>query len=228
MMTSRIKLNGHYDLKTIELARSNGIKDFGFDFRPRSFNFLQNYKFVEMLDQIYHHSHRYYLVFESETDNVLNRFMEDVKKVFAAHGALEKFEEQVFLEFTDLRESSFYSSLPMGFYWRVENELALKEVLKSKNLRGLILSFSMLERLQAQGALFQFIGTLSKGISQYESKVEVGVDLPWSADVFPSLFEFITFDFYNLSIDSNVESSYRHIDQGKLSNHLSYYKNLNA
>lgn len=225
-MECRLKLNGHYDKATIKVAQSRGIKDFGFDFRPRSFNFLQNYKFVEILDEIYHPSHKYYLVFEKESDNVLNMFMEDVKKVFATRNALDQFDQQVFLEFTDFREKSFYNSLPMGFYWRVENEQALQEVLRAENLRGLILSFDMLERLHKSGGLFKFIGTLGQGMRSHSEKIELGLDINWSADLFPSLFEFLQFDFYNLSINSQVESSYRNVDESKLIHHLNYYNDL--
>lgn len=225
-MDCRIKLNGHYDLKTIKIAKNTEIKDFGFDFRPRSFNFLQNYKFVEFLDEMYHPSHRYYLLFENETDNVLERFIKDVKEVFARRGQLENFNQQVFFEFNDFRESSFYNSLEIGFYWRVRNELALREVTSSQSLQGLILDFSMLEKLHRQNTLFQFIGNMTRTVSSISHKVEIGVDLPWDADIFPSLFEFLPIDFYDLSISSHVESSYRHIDEGKLINQLNYFRNL--
>lgn len=226
-MTSLIKLNGHYNKKVFEISKARGIKHFGFDFRPRSFNFLQNYKFIEILDSIYHHDHFYYLIFERETDNVLNLFIADIKKIFASRGQLERVNQQVFLEFTDTREKSFYNNLELGFFWRVENELAMLEVLKSDNLQGLILSFDMLEKFQKQGQLFSFIGKLNNGLKRFDGKVKLALDLPWHADIFPSLFEFMNFDYINLTMGPQVEEGYRNVDEGKLISHLKHYADLN-
>ena len=96
-MEKTIRVDGIYDLKTLETARSLGLNLFQFDFRPKSFNFLQQHVFLDMLSKGVLSSETFFLRYSNEKNFVIFKMLEDLKSMIP----LEKNSDQVFLEFSD-------------------------------------------------------------------------------------------------------------------------------
>ena len=51
-MSERIRIEGIYSGKTLEELSSNKVFDFVFDFRPKSFNFIQEHHFLKIIKEL--------------------------------------------------------------------------------------------------------------------------------------------------------------------------------
>ena len=70
-MDKAIRIDGIYDNETLKTARSLGVGLFNFDFRPKSFNFLQQHSFLDMLKEGVFSSENLFMHFANEKDFVI-------------------------------------------------------------------------------------------------------------------------------------------------------------
>lgn len=82
MKDINLRMEGIYDLRTILHLKNLNINCFSFDFRPRSFNFLQQYKFFEILQEEYSKELCFFLRYENEKDFVIQKMLTDLKDFF--------------------------------------------------------------------------------------------------------------------------------------------------
>ena len=61
-----MRVTGLYDQRTIQLLKENKIYSLGFDLRPKSLNFIQSYRLIELLKEV--QLGEVYLHFENEKD----------------------------------------------------------------------------------------------------------------------------------------------------------------
>ncbi len=213
-MKTEIKINGIYDTRTIKGLRALGCSKFCFDFRVRSFNFLQQHQFLKILENHYTTSEQIVLKYENEANFVIQKMIDDLKKI-------EKINllHNVCLEFSDNLGPEFYDQFEIPYYWHFSKEVKWSRILKSKFLKGIIIPFSTLEEAHESGQYYNFVNNFhSMFISpNKEAKLELGLDFDWTSNLLPSLTEFFDFDFLSLSINDKVETCYRNVDINKLS-----------
>ena len=213
-MTERIKIDGIYDLRSIERLEGLGIIDIGFDFRPKSFNFLQQYRFLELFCDNFLPENRYYLHFSNEKNFVIMKFLADILNVMSG-SVLFDLNRNIILEFSDTKDYAFYDQFKVPYLWHYSIDYKLTELLdKSQYLKGMIIPYSILKQHHIEGSLYSFIQTLLQIIFERKSNTEFLflLSLDWDSDIFPSVFELIDFDIISFQINRKVELCYRNVD----------------
>lgn len=228
-MDKNVKIDGIYDGRTIKELNRLRITHQSFDFRPKSFNFLQGYKLLELLEEHYLPQNFYYLHFQGEKEFVVRSILNDLNKTLLKRNPfLDTGLERVRLEFSDVRERSFYESFNLPYYWHYDPSVSVASYLGSHLLKGIVLSYSLLEGLQRQGTIYNFAQNLTQQIFMSGNQhLEIIVHLDWDADIFPSLFDLFDVCTISLPVNNKIEVCYRNVDVTKLSTNVEHYKNLN-
>ncbi|MBF0367332.1 MAG: hypothetical protein HQK50_17285, partial [Oligoflexia bacterium] len=112
------------------------------DFRPKSFNFLQQYRFLEIMDSALYLGQTYFLHYENEKDFVVAKMLNDFASL--AKGSVN-LKDQLLLEFSDVREVEYYESFGMPFFWHYQLCRGREEILRSPKLKGVVFSDTFLE-----------------------------------------------------------------------------------
>ena len=141
-MKTRLRLEGIYDPETISHIHEKKINDLGFDFRPKSLNFLQHYKFLEILGGSFAHDRKYWLHFDSEHPDIVKKLITDSKDLLAKKGYTK---DHLLLEFSDIKEAKEYDQYDLKFAWNYTDMTALEDVIQSKNLEYLIFNYETIE-----------------------------------------------------------------------------------
>ena len=76
----KLRIEGVYDIRTVQYLKGQGIEDFSFDFRPKSFNFLQQYRFFEIIERCFHKNLRFFLKYQNEKDFIVQKMLNDIKE----------------------------------------------------------------------------------------------------------------------------------------------------
>jgi hypothetical protein len=213
---TRIILGGHYSNSSMSIAKDSDVADLGFDFRPKSFQFIQQYKFLELLRDQFDPAMVYYLHFEDEKDFVIKKFIDDLRAEQSSLQGFVSIERHFRLVFSDKQKSAFYESFGLPYYWHYREDVILSDYLSGELLKGVIFSLS-----HFQGDLSHY---LSEGQKRTHASLETLCVVDWDSDLFPSLFTLFSLDGITLSINDKVEQSYRQVDGIKLAKMLTYYE----
>lgn len=213
-----IKVSGIYDKRTLKLSKELGVSHFGFDFRPLSLNFIQQYileDLIILLDQ----SDQVFLHFQNEPDfmvnNILNSFKEKVVKPT--------------LIFSDAKELEYYESFQTSYYITYNEDLNLSKVLAGDHCKGLVLDNETIKSLHSTNMLYKFSITLYNLISQIKGdEFILGLKADWAFDIIPSSLEVFDFDLIDVSVNDKVEVCYRNVDSQKFKKNLNIIKNLSC
>lgn len=222
-MDRRVRLEGVYDIETARFMRTLSIDSYLFDFRPKSFNFLQGYKFLELMKEHYSPFDSYYLRFSSEKDFVVFKLLDDLKKCLQESGeSLDNF----YLEFSGNESREYYDQFEIPFFWHYDQQYDASSVLKAKNLRGLVLPFDLLESMHGSAGFVQLVAEIH-GLLRNAPFAEGAVggrglilSLRWDANVFPSLYDYFHFDTISLPINYIIEKGYRKVRHEAIEKHL--------
>jgi hypothetical protein len=224
MKDQNVKIDGIYDLRTLKSLLDLGIKEFSFDFSPRSMNFLQQHVFMEMLDQTFHSNFRGFLKYQNEADFVIRKMLDDLMMRWGDGHLLSKFFP---LEFNDEKDRDFYDSFDWPYYWHYTNGSVFKELQNSRNFKGLILHYSLLEKMHSQGSLNSFIQSLIQLLYQNgaSDNFEIILNGDWNMNWIQSLFDYLEIDLISFPINSAVEVCYRNVDLNKVKSGMGYFQN---
>jgi hypothetical protein len=227
-MSTLIRVDGIYDQRTIQNLQETAVKDFGFDFRPTSFNFLQQHVFLDLIKKNQATDLNFFLRYENEQDFVIKKMIDDLKLATdSSNGSAVKF-SNFNLEFSDTNSAEFYDQFEVPFYWHYTASVSLSSILDTKNIKGIVLDYKFLEEIRDndnfQNFVQNFFQVAYKKIEEKSLKIVLAVD--WDANVFPSLFDFIDFDSLVLPINSKIEICYRNVDLGKVKQGLGHYGSL--
>ncbi len=213
----RYTIDGVYDQRTFNLLKTLKIDSFSFDFRPTSFNFFQQYRFLDLVEKCFDSKDRYFLHFCGEADFVIQKMVDDLREKVSDE------ELQCFmLEFSDRCSPKFYDQFEFPYILHYSPELKPENFSNSKFLNGIVLHFSHLEEMHREGRLFSFIQSFFQLVKTID--IELILKADWDADIFPSLVELLDFDSVALPVNDKVEVCYRNVDLNKLSNLLTVMK----
>ncbi len=220
-MSKLVKVAGVYDKRTIQRLKEVGVGQFSFDFRARSFNFLQQHSFMELQKEL-DLDEEIFLHFENEADFVIQKIVDDLKA--------ERSTKNVTLEFSDINSVEFYDSFKKPFVWHYNfDSKELDTLNKSKYLQGIVLKFSDLLKLHEDGVLHNFCNNFHSLFIDLLSREDfkLTLELDWDSNLFASISELFDFDLIAIPISNKVEICYRNVDLGKVQNHVQYLKELN-
>lgn len=188
-------VHGCYDPETFRTLESLGVRDFGFDLRPRSPNLVTFSDLKKILKG--RAIKRVVLVFENEK----------LSTIASAVDLLRDTGVKLELEFRDSQSSQYYSLTGLPFFWVWRPEGDWRGILDLSTLRGVILPTKF------RSSLFnnEFWETLQK------KSVEVYIH----AETIKEAEELAMDPDLSLSFDlgSEVETSYRKVNLEKLRNH---------
>ena len=219
-MDKKVKISGIYDKRTIQRLKEVGINQISFDFRARSFNFLQQHSFMELQEELAI-DESIYLQFENEADFVIKKIIDDLKHVRSSNN--------LFLEFSDEQTSSYYDQFLTPYIWHYSLECkSLEAIEESKYISGIVLKFSDLLKLHEDGVLHNFCNNFHSQFIKLLSNKEFKLilDLDWDSNLFSSISEYFDFDIISVAINNKVEVCYRNVDLAKVQTHVQYLKAL--
>lgn len=207
-----LRVDGIYNLETYNKLREIGVNEYSFDFRPRSLNFLQQYRFMELLDSS-DGLGRFYLHYAYEPDFVIQKMLDDLAKAFP------EIYSQIILVFSDTQELSFYEKFQVNYAVEYQSEEQINKLIKSNFLKEIIVDYSDLEIHHGQGKGMHFLQNIFK-LKKQRNDLSLSLRLKWDFDRIDSIFDFFQFDHYVVSINQQIESQYRQVDLQKLQRHI--------
>lgn len=210
-MDHDFKIEGIYDQRTLKLLKAKGLRDFGFNFSPKSFNFIQEHVFINELIPLLDPSDRIHLRFTRSNDPMIEKVIKDA----VASGVVR---ENIYIEcdeWSDLPEK-----MGVNYYLNHHSGLDLTQC-KSEFFAGIIFDFSYFDELHNRGVLNNFITNFYTHFTKVLTKdKKIILRADWNANIFPSLFDYFDFDLLSLSINSKIEICYRNVDLNKLTKEM--------
>ena len=207
-----IKISGIYDKRTLDHLRMHNVNSFGFDFRPKSMNFIQGH----VLNQLQGHL--------SEFDNIYLHFENDPD--FMVENILDHFQDtnlSPILTFSGTQGIQYYEKFKDPFIWFYDEKVKFTDIIKSEYCKGIYFSLEYLRMLHEQGVFHNFVSNFYSSLYKIRNELNLYLKVESLIYLFPTLFEY--FDFYHVdyTLNSEVEVCYRNVDMKKLNSQI---KNL--
>lgn len=203
----RIKYQGIFDLKTLKLLKDLGISDFVFDRVPTSFQFIQFEKLLELTKDLSALDHCY-LLFKNESEFSVGEFSKKFE---------ENVDNEVVLQFDQEYDPVSFSKSGYSFFWHYNEGPMSSKITTHDKLKGIVIPFSICEAWHEKEILSEHAKNLAmlkkENSSKTSSPFQIGLSVSYTDNIFPSLFEYIHFDFVQVKIDDKVESGFQTIDQ---------------
>ncbi len=219
-----LQCNGIYDVEFWKFLNNlSEVSAIGIDFNPKSFNFLQEYKFLEWLELAYDDRKELVLHFANEKNFVIEKIIGDARKIIEqrAHNAFPM--NRVLLSFQELSpDLRSYDQFELGYYVEFDYEIPVESYQQTEFLRGIIFDFSMLEIIHNSAEWDKFAIWLKDHLFPLatQRRWKILLKSSWKANLFPSLFSLFKFDRIVLTIDSEVEKGYRQVNRDLVQQHF--------
>lgn len=216
-MAYRVRIDGIYDLRTLKHLKQNQLKDFCFDFSPRSFNFIPEHIFLEQLVPLLGHLDRVFVHFPLSNDLMVAKLANDLKKAGIDLG-------QVYFEFDEWSPEVSAKNFEFNYLLRYSKDLDVNKAI-GKNFCGFVFEFSLLEDLYQKNLLNRFTANFhTRFHSLLKDPHFLVLKLQWNSNIMSSLFDFFEFDLISMPISSDIEVCYRNVDLSKLSAEMNLFK----
>lgn len=186
-------IHGCYDSKTLDTLKNLGAKELAFDLRGRSANLvpfrdLQNLLKSTTLERVF-------LTFENDKAETILSFL----------NLLKNEPIQFNLIFRDHLASEFYAKLSAPFFWMFHPEGDWKGILSLPNLKGVILPVKWQNAYQTLPEFWELIDRKHHEVYLHAENFEEALSFNLEKEIKLSL-----------DLTSEVETSYRQVDQEKL------------
>ena len=219
-MVQKLRIEGIYDKRTLLHLKSLGLKDFCFDFSPKSFNFIQEYVFLEQILIALSPTDRVFLHFKRSNDPMVLKLIDDLIK--SGQNL-----ENVYFEFdewsSDLRPIDFNYNFLLNF----SNDTDPMKLM-GKNFQGFIFNFNFFQELYQSNLLHNFaINFYTRYHTLIDDHRLMLLKIDWQNDLLASLFEYFEFNLISFPINSQIEICYRNVDLKKLSSEMEIFKKNN-
>jgi hypothetical protein len=189
-----IVIHGVYESLTLHTLKSIGVKEFSFDLRTRSLNFLPLRDLLQIISE-FSQDDRVFLTFENDHPETITSTLNILRNKSHSFNII----------FRDDRPASYYRELHRPFYWMFHPGYDWKNILKLENVQGILLPLCHKAVYQSNVELWDLIDKKSLEVYLHADNFEQGLFISLSKNV-------------KLSIDltSEVEGHYRSVDQVKL------------
>lgn len=212
-MEQRLRIDGIYDTRTLKHLKTLGLKDFCFDFSPKSFNFIQEYVFLEQILTLLDPTDRIFLHFSRSNDPMVTKLTDDLKKIGINL-------ENVYFEFDEW--SSGFSPIEFSNNYLLNfSNVSDPSKLIGNNFKGFSFNFLFFEELFISKTLNNFARnfyTRYNSLLTDQSLMLLRID--WHNDLLASVFDLFEFNLLSFPINSKIEVCYRNVDLNKLSNEM--------
>jgi hypothetical protein len=199
-------LNGVYDQRTLKFLRSEGFKSFGFEFNPRSFNFIQEYNFLELYKNVLDELDTVFLHFITTDDFMISKLILDMKNIRPM--------ENVFFVFDYITPKIADYNIN---YIVIYNHNLTRTLLDSNYLKGLIIDHSIIEDTYNKAVLQNFCSNLMLRFPIiFNDDFKLILNLQWTDNIISSMFDFLEINAIQFNLNSEVEICYRNVDFTKL------------
>ncbi|MBP9681633.1 MAG: hypothetical protein KBD76_09525 [Bacteriovorax sp.] len=216
-MEQKLRIEGIYDQRTLKHLKQKGLKDFCFDFSPKSFNFIQEYVFLEQFLNFLDPTDRIFFHFTRSNDPMVNKLIEDLKKsgISLSHVYFE-FDEWT----SEMTPLNFKYNYLLHYAHNIDLALDIGE-----NFKGFIFHFHFFEELHLKNILIQFTNNFyTRFNSQLKKDHLLLLKIDWHSDLLSSLFDLVEFDLLSCPINSKIEVCYRNVDLKKLTSEMEFLK----
>ena len=147
-MEQRLRIEGIYDQRTLKHLKTFGMKDFSFDFSPRSFNFIQEYVFLEHILSQIGSTDRIFLHFLRSNDPMVLKIIEDLNKFkFNMNNVYFEFDEWS----EEIKPINFSCNYLLNFSHGIDHAKFI-----GNNFQGFIFNFKFFEELHNLNLLNNF------------------------------------------------------------------------
>lgn len=216
-MSYRIRIDGIYDQRTLKHLKQTEVRDFCFDFSPRSFNFVQEYVFLEQLIPLLTERDRIFVHFNRSNDPMVKKLAEDLSKNGVEPGRL-------YFEFDEWSPDVNAQEFEYNYLLLFSGDQNVSKSM-GKNFCGFVFEFSFLEDLFHKKILQTFASNFYTrfGARMTESHFCI-LKMQWQSNLLTSLFELFEFNLLSMPISAEIEVCYRNVDLKKLSNEMAILK----
>jgi len=219
-MVQKLRIEGIYDKRTLLHLKSLGLKDFCFDFSPKSFNFIQEYVFLEQILIALSPTDRVFLHFKRSNDPMVLKLIDDLIK--SGQNL-----ENVYFEFDEWSSDFKPSDFNYNFLLNFTNDTDPMKLI-GKNFKGFIFNFNFFHELHQSNLLHNFAANF---YTRYHTFIDehslMLLKIDWQSDLLASLFEYFEFNLISFAINSQIEVCYRNVDLKKLSSEMEIFKKNN-
>jgi hypothetical protein len=222
-MSEQIRAQGIYDTRTMTFLEEKNIPYVGLDFRPKSFNFLPQYKFFEIVENSKNLNSKLCFHYCDEQNFVIQKMIDDIQNGYEGARPCGLKHGDYLLEFSDVQETSYYNSFKTDFYWHYKPISEFKDILKSNYLKGIVLDFKFLKELHEENNFHNFVNNFYQLFLERKDTVKLILEVDWDDDIFPSIWNFFDFSIISLPVNNKVEVCYRNVDLNKFSQYLGHY-----
>lgn len=213
-MIQSFRIDGIYDKRTLKLLKEKGVRDFCFDFSPKSFSFVQEHVFLSDLLPLIDEKDQIFFYFARSDDPM-------IKKLYADIGSLSK---RAILECAEWP----IDPLVLGHKYLLNYIEAFDSTLIDNNdFQGIIIEYEVLEKQYKSGKLRSFLLDIHHKMPEHiQGSKKIILKANFGENIQSSLIDSIGFELLSFSINSKIEICYRNVDLNKLSIEIDLQKNL--
>ncbi len=216
-MNLEFKIDGIYDSRTFVNLLSQDLNYFSFDFRPRSFSFIQEQVFLNEFLIKFKPDHKIFLKFPVSNDPMIFKIINELSS--------RKFNlKNIFFEFDYLFESFDPKFFPYNFIVNFFNNVNFSNY-DLVNFSGLTFDTNGMNFLEDNESLKSFASNFYIRFNKYLSANFLMIyNIDW--DILPkqSLLDILDFNILSLPINSTFEICYRNVNLPKLSSGIDLIK----
>jgi hypothetical protein len=218
MYLYKFKFDGIYDTRTLLELKRQEVDHFSFDFNPRSFNFIQERVFIELLVGFMNETDKVYLHFIHNKDFMVQKIYSEILKI---RGNMDN----VFFEFDE-----FFSDveLPRGlkFFLLYLPSIFLIQT-NLDNLVGFIFPYDLIKKIHEENKLSLFYSNFLTHFKSagHDSRIFI-LKLEWNQKINQKLLDIFDFNIVSLPLNSEIEVCYRNVDLTRLKLQLDIKKEL--
>jgi hypothetical protein len=210
-MAYKLKIEGIYDQRTFKILKAEGVVHFGFDFSPRSLNFIQEHIFINDIVPLIGFGDHLYLHFAISSDPMIDKVFQDLVKSGVNIDSVYLICDE-WTELPSLKKLKYFIS----YFSNIEHSFL------SHNLcMGIIFEYQFFEDLKTKNIFNDFIATFFTRFNYIlHGNKKLIVKMDWNNNVIPDLFEAFDFDLVSFPISAKVEICYRNVKLKKMSNEM--------
>lgn len=205
MNEANICINGIYDLRTLKQLNQMGVGRIGFEFNPKSFTFIQEHVFLDLIKADFSENKIIYLNFKNNKDVMIGKIVNDLTKINP------NLLNNLIFVFDEYIEDNFNFPFLLKYSPYISNKI------NTNFFIGFIFDFSDFEIAYNASTLTNLISNLyTKFPKLANGQLVSALNINWTDNLFSSLFDFMEFEFIQLNINYDVEVCYRNVDLNKL------------